>query len=272
MVIFFASMIFRVSIDGYRTAGANAEIMQKLRAITDQLSADFKSLQKDGYLLLHSDELYREEFANSPSSAYFRADRIYYFSTGDFQSWFDSNIRSNIARVYFGHDESSFDPNSVVSEWRLARDVMLLTPGNSSPPDDCNDVSFAECKVDLEDVLEDPNKVLSSGVEIDIGNDPNEVRRLMCQNAGEMRIEWTDGSIGIDGELEWWGLGNPIRDVNSTFANAIDESSGPPYEVEWNLGNSAYWPSALKFTFTLYDSKGILEGGRKFTHIVYLEE
>ncbi|MHC4371396.1 MAG: hypothetical protein ACYSW8_27600, partial [Planctomycetota bacterium] len=29
---------------------------------------------------------------------------------------------------------------------------------------------------------------------------------------------------------------------------------------------------ALKFTFTLYDSKGIGKGGRTFTHIVYLDD
>ncbi|MBA7661929.1 hypothetical protein ES703_69949 [subsurface metagenome] len=33
MVLGFASVIFRVSIEAYRTAGANTEIMQKLRAV-----------------------------------------------------------------------------------------------------------------------------------------------------------------------------------------------------------------------------------------------
>lgn len=28
---------------------------------------------------------------------------------------------------------------------------------------------------------------------------------------------------------------------------------------------------ALKFTFTLYDSKGVFENGRIFSHIVYLD-
>jgi hypothetical protein len=27
---------------------------------------------------------------------------------------------------------------------------------------------------------------------------------------------------------------------------------------------------ALKFTFTLYDSKGVIKNGKTFTHIVYL--
>jgi prepilin-type N-terminal cleavage/methylation domain-containing protein len=247
MVFLFAGTIFKVSINAYRTAGANAEIMQKLRAITNQLNRDFEGLQKDGYLILRFEERNRREFENSGTND-FRADRIYYFSTGDFQSWFDPDIKSNIARVCFGHA----DNDVVVSKWRLARDIVLLTPANSFPPDDCNDVSFAECKVDL-DVLEDPNGVLDDGVEIDIDDDANNVRRLVCQNAGEMRIEWTDGTI-TNGELEW------------------DENPGST--KGWNPGNQADWPKAIKFTFTLYDSKGVIEedgrAGRTFTHIVYL--
>jgi len=46
----------------------------------------------------------------------------------------------------------------------------------------------------------------------------------------------------------------PARDVNQANFNAIP-----------GLGR------ALKFTFTLYDSKGIIERGRTFTHIVYLD-
>jgi hypothetical protein len=52
MVMGFASVIFRVSINAHRTALANAEIMQKVRAITDQLNADFKGLNKDGEIFM----------------------------------------------------------------------------------------------------------------------------------------------------------------------------------------------------------------------------
>jgi len=48
IILSFAGIIFRVSINSHRTAAANAEIMQKLRAITSQLNADFKGLNKDG--------------------------------------------------------------------------------------------------------------------------------------------------------------------------------------------------------------------------------
>jgi prepilin-type N-terminal cleavage/methylation domain-containing protein len=248
IVLAFTGVIFNVSIEAYRTAGATAEIMQKLRAITDQLNRDFEGLCKDGYLILHSEELDAEEFEDSDSD-WFRADRLYYFSTGDFQSWFEPDIRSNIARIYFGHDSNSLDSDRFVSKWNLARDVKLLTPGYSHF--DCNDTSFAECKADLEDALDDPVVVLANGVAIDIDYDANDVRRLMCQNAGEMIIEWTDGVPDSNGLLGWY-----------------DEYDGP---TSWTPAVSqAYWPKALKFTFTLYDSKGIFDKGKTFTHIVYI--
>ncbi len=48
VVLSFAGMIFRVSIDSHRIALANAEIMQKLRVIAEQLNADFQGLRHDG--------------------------------------------------------------------------------------------------------------------------------------------------------------------------------------------------------------------------------
>lgn len=276
IVISFTGVIFNVSIDAHRAAGANAEIMQKLRAITDQFNADFKGLQKDGYLILYSQLINRQEFADSPIPVPSRADRLYYFTTGDFQSWFEPTVRSNIARVYLGADSISlFDPNEPVSRWNLARDVMLLTPGITSPPD-CYDISYAQCKADL-DSFEDVGSLLSIPVPIDIF-DPCDVRRLMCQNAGQMIIEWTDGTkYDPDNSLVWWGMGNPIDAHDPNIAGIINENKGPPYTVKWTPRNRAYWPKALKFTFTLYDSKGILKQaqikkGKTFTHIVYLGE
>ena len=245
MVLSFTGVIFKVSIGTYRTAGANAEIMQKLRAITDQLNRDFKGLRKDGYLKLHYDVRgNRREYPNS-APCDFRADRIYYFSTGDFQSWFGPDIRSNIARVYFGHDSISLSDDSIpVSQWILARDAMLITPDQPGIPD-CNEVSYAGFKVDVNSVLSNDvdNLLLNPGVgvPIDVSYDANSIRSLMCENVGEIIIQWTD-----DG-LVW---------------------SRPPL-LPWTP--STDWPKALRFTFTLYDSKGILENGRRFTHIVYVK-
>jgi prepilin-type N-terminal cleavage/methylation domain-containing protein len=280
MVITFAGVIFKVSINSHRTAAANAEIMRKLRAITDQLNADFRGLGKNGYLIIHSEVLPgRREYANSNTLDY-RADRLYYFTTGDFQTWLSPNIRSNITKVYFGHDGPSLtDPAVPASKWSLARDVRLITPGFPGGIDH-DGPSYAEFKAEVAATEADAASLLTSGIPIDIQIDPNDVRRLMCRNVGEILIEWTDGTKYPDNSLAWFGFSMP-RTVGIPTVIAprpeyvpiedIDTSVPPAdYMASWTPEIPAqYWPKALKFTFTVYDSKRILEQGRLFTHIVY---
>ncbi|MBA7635260.1 hypothetical protein ES703_42861 [subsurface metagenome] len=50
---------------------------------------------------------------------------------------------------------------------------------------------------------------------------------------------------------------------------------GPVSDMKYKTGISSnfpsgFYPEALKFTFRLYDSKGVIIKGREFTHIVYL--
>jgi prepilin-type N-terminal cleavage/methylation domain-containing protein len=262
IVISFAGVIFKVSINSHRTAMANAEIMQKLRAITDQLNIDFKGFRKDGYLVLYSDLLNRKEYGNSPTSADFRADRLFYFSTGDSQSWFATNVRSNISKVYFGHDyRSLYDAAFPVSKWSLARDVKLMTPGSPQLVDS-NDVSFAAFRANVVGTENEAQNLLTYGIPIDVQANPDDVRGLMCQNVGEIKIEWTNGLKAPGDMMLWFG---PL--LPSGFPVEVP---GPPYIATWTpMTAEQYWPKALKFTFTLYDSKGILKQGRTFTHIVY---
>jgi hypothetical protein len=238
-VLAASGIVFNYSIDAQRTAAATAEIMRTLRAITDQINADFAGLRKDGYLVLWSDD------SNSA---------LYFFSTGDFQSWHDPN-RSDIARIYFGPSRN--DSNN------LALDMLLLTSGVSNI--DYNDASFAACQVDIiRDLGEDPCLVVSSNrPRIDITYDSNDARRLLAQKVGNMLIMWTDGSTSSS-QINWFGIGTPKGGV--TFENITDE----PYLAYWSPFNQPSWPKALRFTFTLYDSKGIIKGGRRFEHIVYI--
>lgn len=254
MVISFTSVIFKVSIGAHRTAKANAEIMQKLRAITDQLNADFKGLPEDGYLILRCELISRKEYAGDPNSKNFRSDRLYYFCEGDFQSWFDSN-RSNIARIYFGHDSNSISDNSrPANKWSLARDVVLLTPGYG-PKGDYVNLSYADFKADIANTLIDANSLLINRVPINSQADPNDIRRLMCQNTGEIKIEWTDGVDPNSHLINWQPSPSPTA---GNFVPFLWVPSMPK-------------PKALRFTFTLYDSRRILKEGQTFTHIVCLD-
>jgi len=163
-----------------------------------------------------------------------------------------------------------FDGSISVSEWNLARDVEILTPQVASPPD-CNTISYAERKANIPLTLSSAGELLFSSVPINIQTDPDGVRRLMCQNAGAMQIQWTDGTTypEPDNSLAWFGFSMPYGDPYNLDIEFIPD---PPtyYTAFWTPITRQYWPKALKFTFTLYDSKGTLKGGRTFTHIVYL--
>jgi len=279
MVLVFANRIFKISIETHRIAIANAEVMQKMRAITDQLNADFKGLRKDGYLVLYCQlSPARREYQNFMPKP-FQMDRLYYFTTGDFQSWFAPDIRSNIAGVYFGHDHFSLYLNDrVASEWNLARDVELITAGESSLPIDCNNMSFAWRKANVSVTLDKARKLLSSPVEIDTrypDQSGSKIESLMCQNVGEIIIEWTDGTKYPDNSLAWFGLYNQRKSINPVYPyNLIEHKPGglETYRAEWTPTPRIrkYWPKAIRFTFTLYDSNGVKRKGRTFTHIVYL--
>jgi prepilin-type N-terminal cleavage/methylation domain-containing protein len=267
LVILFAGTVFKSSINSYRIASAQAEIMQKFRAITQQLDSDFQGLQKDGYLILYSENLLnRTEYPGAPLGS-FRSDRLYFFSTGDFQSWYDPTVRSNIARIYLGHERHSiFDSTIYVNRWRLAHDTLLLSTAASWP--DVNDVNYAWCQVHPTEITNNANAMFSNlpdTPDINIADDPNTIRRLFCENAGQFKIEWADGSIDPNSAIAWFGLGNQ--------KGIIIESgvAGSNYNAEWQPSISAdLWPKALKFTFTLYDSRGVFKDGQTFTHIVYL--
>jgi prepilin-type N-terminal cleavage/methylation domain-containing protein len=284
LILSFSGVIFKVGINSYRIAAANSEIMQKLRVITSQLDADFRGLPQDGFLVLYSEMVMpaRREYSYS-SPGFFRSDRIYYYTTDDFSSWFNSNIRSNIAQIYFGHDVNSITDIAVlVSKWILARDVVLLTPKPGSPSIDPNldylNASYAQAEANVPGILAGADSLLTNRVRINIHSFPDDISRLMCQNIGNILIEWTDGtkSAAPPYSLIWWGFDNPIRNnlirPDTIFADAINESTPPPYRAEWTpLTPKQYRPKALKFTFTVYDSKGVIKEGQTFTHIVYLE-
>ncbi|MGA2679837.1 MAG: prepilin-type N-terminal cleavage/methylation domain-containing protein [Sedimentisphaerales bacterium] len=265
MVVLFAGTVFKASIAAYRVATAQAEVMQKFRAITDQLNNDFQGLRKDGYLMLYSTYA-----GTAPNN--FRSDRLYFFSTGDFQSWYNSTVRSNIARIYLGHDRTSF--TYTVNYWRLVQDINLLTPGMSGG--DYNDVNFAWCQVHPTEITNNANAMFLYPPYINTA-DSNTLSRLLCENAGQFKIEWTDGTIDAgSGAIAWFGfymqrsVGSP-PDIPADILYGPIESyvTGSYYEATWLPSTPAVlWPTAIKFTFTLYDSHG--RNGQTFTHIVYI--
>ncbi len=267
LVFAFAGMIFKVCVKSYRTAVANAEIMQKLRAITDQLNADFAGLRKEASLVV--------AFAATGSDPNeIRSDRIVFFSVGYFQSTNQYNggtVVGSAARIYYGQSTDP-DPNTKIpadfKEVILARKLQILTADNAlsytsadidpNVPNDFNEYSkksLSEWRLVYIptgnwDALSD--WVGRPDVHIDLG-DPVRMERIMpafmAKGVHNFKIQLME-SIDAGGSIVWWP-------TNQEVINKDTYGAG--------------YPPAIKFTFTLYDSKGVFKKGRTFTHIVYLD-
>ncbi len=333
MVMAFASVIFRVSIDAQRTAMANAEIMRKVRAITDQLNADFKGLNKNGEIFITW--VAKPVPAGAPKDndldGYERFDRVVFFADGDFQSHgSDPTIRGNTARICYmlakkparipGQPAAKVDIQKA-RERILARNQHIMTADPALPrffdPNSFTDSQWYEWnnryeydKMSLEQwkhvPYDDKNNMLSVITGIRVGTptvgedvwgatidpaDPDSIHMLLCEGVAEFKIQgW------YDAQQRWLPQVDPDRDGDLADTDFLLASGGglepaavpgvlypnrlvsirnidyPREQVDKeHFGDIPGLGRALKFTFTLYDSKGIIERGRTFTHIVYLD-
>lgn len=344
MVLSFASVIFRVSINAHRTAIANAEIMQKLRAITGQLNSDFKGLRKDGEIFVVWSANAKPGADPLDPNSYVRFDRIMFFADGDFQSYrVNPMVHGSVARICYmlankppnnpGRDpirpiqqaperrilartqhiltddprlRDVLDQNDVVDPF-IGSDDQWLKWNNRLEYDK---ISLGEWKnipwVIDESNPSEPNKpnILSVITDVIYANvrlsgqikgmivepsDPNSIHMLLCKGVSEFKIQgWNDGlqqwlpEVDPDGDGYLDDTHFYIPDSNNVpavlypyppygmeFINNIDYQREQIDETHFNaipgLGR------AFKFTFTLFDSKGIIKEGRTFTHIVYLD-
>jgi prepilin-type N-terminal cleavage/methylation domain-containing protein len=325
IVLSFASVIFKVSIGAYRKAIANAEIMQKLRAITNQLNADLEGLRKNGEIFVvwvARPVPAIADYKDNDLDGYERFDRIIFFADGDFQSYkVNPMVRGNVARICYmiARNGNIRAPGQDRTKRVLARAQHILTadPGVADFPDpnSLSDVQWYEWnnryeydKISLEgwkkiawknkmnmlsvmsDIQVDTSSVSEAirGVTVDPA-DANSIHMLLCEGVGEFKIQgWYDAQQRWIPEVDPDGNGD-LADTHF-FLNDPNRVPGvlypyPPYGLV-NMNNINYRGQmdeahfnaipglgrALKFTFTLFDSKGIIKKGMTFTHIVYLDK
>jgi hypothetical protein len=305
-------------------AVANSEIMQKLRAITGQLDADFKGLRKDG-------EIFVVWTARQDPNEYHRFDRIMFFADGDFQSYrTDPNVpvvHGNLARICYmiaRKGDGKRAPSQDKTKRVLARSQHILTadpelndfqdPNNFSEEewvrwinrDQCDKISLAgwknipwDSKKNILSAIADVNVADSDIDEAIRGlrvepSDSDSIHMLLCEGVGEFKIQgWYEARQQWIPEVDPDGDGD-LADAHFDLEENEDEEDNVPgvlYPYPPNgfvsINNidypreevdEAHFNSipglgrALKFTFTLYDSKGIIEKGQTFTHIVYLDK
>ncbi len=120
--------------------------------------------------------------------------------------------------------------------------------------------------------------------------DANTIHMLLCEGVGEFKIQgWYDKrqrwvpEIDPDGDgdlsnSDFFLDGKHVPGVLYSVppysgVNLSGEFSGDSFQELLNEEDFNLIPGlgrALKFTFTLYDSKGVIKNGRTFTYIVYL--
>ncbi len=302
-----SAVIFSVSVQAQRTAKATSEISRRLRAITDQLNADFAGLQKDAPFAIWFE--YNSTTQN-------RHDQILFFADGDFQTtrqYVNGTISGNVARIYYGQADEIDYANRTDTAWgkgyktfnTLARRQHILTDEVGLPPfPDPTDfdntfVPFYDNGTEIvgNDVLEYDTVPLSwwqamgndidavafrdrllvtcfdnisgrAGIDFAVGQT---LHMLMLEGVGSFEIQLGFAPMG---QLQWMPGTDPDGDgVDNDFAfgHYFNINIAGVVNVP-NWGGLSTLPQALKFTFTLYDSLGIYEGGKRFTHIIYLDD
>ncbi len=351
LVILFAGTVFKSSINSYRIASAQAEIMQKFRAITDQLNNDFRGLRKDAPMFIW--------FQLDPSDSNNRLDQIMFFADGDFQSvqTYDTDINpglyngyiipqpsgspvmSNLARIYYGQAQS-IDPRDNIIKSPVAlrfidrvlsrrQHLSIANPDTGSQywhfpaydgsgflvvdpaqndwfEHDTNSLSqwqaAAQNPTNVDNIITDcfSNVPDFSNHRPQINlTDANTLHLLMTEKVGNFSVQWSYLFTNAGQTfIYWWpsidpdGNGNLAdsdfgTDPLSMNLNAFGFYFNTASPSSWFPSNGARgvcypgspgnlatvkpaFPQALKFTFTLYDSRGVFKDGQTFTHIVYI--
>ena len=305
LVILFAGTVFKTSISSYRIASAQAEIMQKFRAITDQLNNDFRGLRKDAPMFIW--------FQVDPNNN--RFDQIMFFADGDFQStgqWANKTIVGNLARIYYGQSQNTYGLNAQYPILARRQHISSAdTDLNSWPNPDIttfpttflpnlNDyyehdlISLSQWQALTNDIAYGPTNV-SQIINVCFGSRPtvtladaNTLHLLMAEKVGSFSVQWSYLFTNAGQTyVYWWPSidpdGNPVTldsDFTALAQFGICFNVANPSVPGWFLpggasgshftGSPSFYPDALKFTFTLYDSRGVFKNGQTFTHIVYL--
>lgn len=191
-------------------------------------------------------------------------------------------------------DPAAFTTNQQWADWhnKLEYDKITMEQWKNMPWNTKDDMLTV-----ITDVTVGGSTVADAvrGTAIDT-TDPNSIHMILCQGVGQFKVQgWYAPQKRWVPEVDPDGNGNLSDSDFFINGSDIDPCSvpgvlypyppngvvllgGPTFDGNYytdllNEENFGFIPGlgrALKFTFTLYDSKGILKGGRRFEHIVYI--
>jgi len=258
VILSFAGIIFRVSVDSQRMALANAEVMQKLRVITEQLDADFKAAALQypyvygAYLSANS-----ETSTVAGKSTTVNSDALAFFTCGDFRSTDQyvgtsptpATVAGNVACVaYCQPDPNSYSRPPQPYEKVLLRRQTIMALNGPTSGSNWRGEYFRESPQGwfVNPPFSDPNEWLTRPV-VDLNNVKASLPMYLAKGVDNFTIHYLDAGTMLNTQAIPW--------LRYTSKSGSDNVS----------------TKAFRFTFTLYDSKGVLKRGRTFTHIVVLD-
>ena len=120
------------------------------------------------------------------------------------------------------------------------------------------------------------------------GQDVEKIQWFPCRNPDEdndcddsqFSEKLVDGKLSSHGDentADTWGqlgLAMNINEVDGTdFKPVYSETSkaGSSYQMDDDWVVHKLELAAIKFTFTLHDSRNLIEGGKTFSHMIYLD-
>jgi hypothetical protein len=214
--------------------------MQKLRAITDQLNADFRGVRPTVPAISH-----HRLFGGLK-----RSDCIAFLANGDFQStgqYVGRTVVGNVASIFYGlADPPAAKPKDKI----LVRRQTILTYDSSVriiDPLNLDEEYYTKSLAEWRVLPPDPNYWTMNPA-----MDPNDSKDLvmyMARGVDDFTIQYVRWEPALM-NYRWFPINNDITPGTQQLQRISARN-------------------AIKFTFTLYDSKGVIRNGRKFTHIVY---
>ncbi len=187
----------------------------------------------------------------------------------------------------FPMDASGFNINFINNDY-FEHDSLAFSQWKVITSDPCNNNDIITTCFDNTDGR--------PGIDLD---NAETLHMFMAPGVSHFQIQW---AYPWGGQLHWWPSTDPDSDGDDTDSdfttmgadefgiifnmpggvNNVDMSDPPDGINDWldyTLAQTqagffpfGFFPEALKFTFTLYDSKGVFPKGKTFTHIVYLDD
>ncbi len=268
-------MIYKSASEAVNYNNATTELYQTAEAIRRQLQSDFDSIADGSVLIISRNDVTTGLKEVGPdgklrfdlSGATIRSDKVLLTATGNFISLVDTNAKSNLARILYGHANpvddpnygDSVGPNTIVNRWIFVRKPLLyITDPGYTPPSGINledvvvinddtgeTVSFAEdMKLFQISQYTYCNDALGASTAIRDGGDPD----IFALNCGEVKIRMlVPANDDGDGVLE---SGELNANATPIWLNPPDYATA--HYVFFRVG-SDIMPKALEFTIRLYD-------------------